>query len=71
MDKFLKVNGPRPTTKHSVYSFRHGFQDRLTAVEAPDSLQTDLIGHRYERERYGLGPSLVQKSEWLSRIGFF
>lgn len=71
MNKFLKVNGLRPTTTHSVYSFRHGFQDRLTAVEAPDRLQADLMGHSYVRERYGLGPSLAQKSEWLSRIGFF
>lgn len=71
INKFLKVQKLRPTDNHSVYSFRHGFQDRLTAVEAPDRLQADLMGHRYIRERYGVGPSLAQKAEWLSKVGFF
>ncbi len=71
INKFLKVNDLRPTPDHSVYSFRHGFQDRMTAVEAPDRVQADLMGHRYVRERYGAGPSLTQKAEWLSRISFF
>ena len=71
INKFLKANGLCPTAKHSVYSFRHGFQDRLTAAEAPDRIQADLMGHRYVRERYGCGPSLSQKAEWLSKVGFF
>ena len=71
INKFLKVNNLRPCPDHSVYSFRHGFQDRLTAVEAPDRIQADLMGHRYVRERYGVGPSLAQKAQWLSKIGFF
>ena len=71
VNKFLKTRNLRPTPNHSVYSFRHGFQDRLTAVEAPDRIQADLMGHRYVRERYGTGPSLAQKADWLSRIGFF
>ena len=71
INKFLKTRELRPTPDHSAYSFRHGFQDRLTAVEAPDRIQADLMGHRYVRERYGAGPSLAQKAEWLSRVGFF
>jgi hypothetical protein len=70
INKFLRVNKLQPTSDHTVYSFRHGFQDRLTAVEAPDRIQADLMGHRYVRERYGAGPSLAQKAEWLSRVGF-
>lgn len=71
VNKFLKVHDLRPTPEHCVYSFRHGFQDRLTAVEAPDRIQADLMGHRYVRERYGRGPALAQKAQWLSKIGFF
>ena len=71
VNKFLGHHKLRPTRDHCVYSFRHGFQDRLTAAEAPDRIQADLMGHRYIRERYGKGPSLEQKHKWLSRIGFF
>jgi integrase len=38
VNKFLRVNGLRPTKDHSVYSLGHSFKDRLVAVEAPDSL---------------------------------
>ncbi len=71
VNKFLKTRNLRPTDDHSVYSFRHGFQDRLTAIEAPDRIQADLMGHRYVRERYGAGPSLAQKAVWLAKVGFF
>ena len=68
LNKFLKTNDLKPTQEHCLYSFRHSFQDRLTAVEAPDRIQADLMGHRYVRERYGAGPSLAQKAEWLERV---
>ena len=69
--KFLSTKNLRPTEDHCLYSFRHSFQDRLTAVEAPDRMQADLMGHRYVRERYGSGPSLEQKAKWLNRISYF
>lgn len=69
--KFLKAKNLRPTRDHCLYSFRHSFQDRLTAVEAPDRMQADLMGHRYIRERYGVGPSLEQKAKWLAKISYF
>ena len=71
INKFLKTRHLRPTPDHSAYSFRHGFQDRLTAIEAPDRIQADLMGHRYVWERYGAGPSLEQKAAWLTKVGFF
>ena len=68
INKFLKVNDLKPEPGHCLYSFRHSFQDRLIAVEAPDRMQADLMGHRYVRERYGKGPSLEQKASWLERV---
>jgi integrase len=68
LNKHLKSHGLKPSPKHCVYSFRHGFQDRLIAVEAPDRIQADLMGHRYVRERYGKGPDLAQKAVWLQRV---
>lgn len=60
----------RPTPDHSIYSLRHTFEDRLTAVEAPEKLIAAMMGHKYSRPKYGAGPSLEQKRVWLQRIAF-
>jgi hypothetical protein len=70
INKFLRQHKLLPSESHSLYSLRHAFQDRLTAVEAPDRLQADLMGHKYVRERYGVGPSLEQKQKWLEKIAY-
>lgn len=67
-NKFLREKGLFPSEKHSAYSLRHGFQDRLTAVNAGERVQTDLMGHRFNREKYGNGASLEQKKEWMDKI---
>lgn len=54
----------------TIYGLRHGFEDRLTAVEAPEKLIAALMGHKYSRPKYGSGPSLAQKLGWLERIAF-
>lgn len=69
-NKFLKENSLFPSRQHTLYSLRHSFEDRLTAVEPPDKLQAALMGHKYARPRYGLGPTLEQKHFWLSKIAF-
>lgn len=70
LNKFLRSHNLLPTENHSVYSLRHSFEDRLTAVEPPDKVQAALMGHKYSRERYGDGPSLAQKHKWLQKIAF-
>jgi integrase len=67
VNKVLKNAGLRPNGQ-SLYSLRHTFEDRLTAVEAPEKLMAALMGHKYSRPKYGAGPSLEQKREWLQRI---
>ena len=67
-NKFLRDNKLLPSKKHSVYSFRHSFQDRLTAVDAPDRVQAELMGHKFERIEYGDGPTLKKKLEWMDKI---
>jgi len=69
-NKSLGALGMRPTPDHSIYSLRHTFEDRLTAVEAPEKLVAALMGHKFSRPKYGAGPSLGQKLEWLQRIAF-
>jgi integrase len=70
VNKFLRVNGLRPTKDHSVYSLRHSFKDRLVAVEAPDSLIDSLMGHKTYKPKYGKGPSLELKLKFLQQIAF-
>jgi integrase len=70
VNKFLAENGLLPGQGQTLYSLRHTFEDRLTAVEAPDKIAAALMGHKYHRPRYGVGPSLTQKAEWLQRIAF-
>lgn len=67
---FLQDQGLRPTRKHTLYSLRHTFKDRLIAIEAQDSLIESLMGHADEHPKYGAGPSLELKQKWLHRIAF-
>jgi len=68
MNRWLTDEGLRPTPKHVIYSFRHGFADRLRAVECPIWLQDSLMGHAPKGENYGDGAKLDQARDWLSRV---
>jgi integrase len=70
VNQALEARGLRPEPGQTLYSLRHTFEDRLTAVEAPEKVVAALMGHKWHRPRYGLGPSLEQKREWLKRIAF-
>jgi integrase len=70
VNKALEARGLRPELGQSLYSLRHTFEDRLTAVDAPDKIIACLMGHKWSRPRYGIGPSLEHKREWLERIAF-
>lgn len=70
VNKFLLAHGMRPTRLHSLYSLRHSFKDRLVAVEAPDSLIDNLMGHSTGKSKYGKGPPLELKLKFLELIAF-
>lgn len=70
INKYFRENNILPSKHYSLYSLRHSFEDRLTAVEPPDKVQAALMGHKYVRPRYGSGPSLEQKRLWLDKIAF-
>ena len=69
-NKALDAQGLRPTPDHTLYGLRHTFEDRMTAIEAPEKVAAALMGHKYHRPKYGSGPSLEQKLEWLQRMAF-
>lgn len=70
VNKVMAHNKLLPTPEHSLYSLRHTFEDRLTAVEAPEKVTASLMGHKWIRPKYGAGPSLEQKRDWLEKIAF-
>lgn len=66
--KYLTYRNLFPSTQHTIYSLRHSFQDRLLAVNTPDRIQADLMGHKFARPRYGDGATLAHKLEWMQKI---
>lgn len=68
ISKFLRDHKLTPSKQHTVYSLRHSFQDRILSVNAPDRVQAELMGHKFNRPKYGNGASLEQKLEWLNKI---
>ncbi len=68
VNKLLRERKLLPSERHSLYSIRHTFVDRLNAAAIPDRYQVDLIGHKFDRPKYGEGQSLAQKRELLQRL---
>jgi len=67
VNRYLRENGLLPTERHTLYSLRHSFQERLNAVETPERLDCELMGHKFSREKYG-DISLEQKRDHLVKI---
>ena len=70
VNKFLRANGLLESPKHSLYSLRHSFEDRMIAAGIDDRIRRDLFGHRLNRERYGKGASLEQVAKLVRGIAF-
>jgi len=70
VNKFLRANGLLESPRHSMYSLRHAFEDRMLAAGIDDRIRRDLFGHRLDRERYGKGASLEHVAELVARIAF-
>lgn len=68
LGKYLKEHNLIPSEHHTIYSLRHSFQDRLLAVNTPDRIQADLMGHKFSRPRYGEGATLAHKLEWMKKV---
>ncbi len=68
LGKYLREHKLLPSENHTTYSLRHSFQDRLLAANAPDRVQADLMGHKFQRPAYGEGATLAHKLEWMRKI---
>ncbi|WP_309385669.1 tyrosine-type recombinase/integrase [Cerasicoccus frondis] len=69
-NKYLKENNLRPTPRHTLYSLRHTFKDRLRDAGAPEEVIQELMGHRKHGPQYGRGHTLETKLKWLEQIAF-
>lgn len=68
VNKFLDENNLLETPSHVLYSLRHSFKDRLTSVDAPGLIGSELMGHKFDRPFYCQGPTLEKKLEWVLKI---
>lgn len=68
VNKFLRENKLLESDKHTMYSLRHSFEDRLLGAGTDERIRRDLMGHRLTRERYGKGADLVQLHRVLQAI---
>jgi integrase len=70
INKYLRENDLKPTPKHSLYSLRHTFKDRLRDSSAPEEVIDELMGHKSSGPKYGRGHILETKYEWMKKIAF-
>ncbi|WP_303316865.1 DUF6538 domain-containing protein [Flavivirga abyssicola] len=68
INNWLSKNNLRPTQKHSLYSLRHSFQDRLTALDVKDRVQCQLMGHKFNRSLYGGGATLEHLYDIMKEV---
>lgn len=70
VNNYLTDHNLRPSPRHSAYSLRHTFKDRLRDAEAPEEIIDGLMGHKKSGPKYGRGHKLETKKKWLSQIAF-
>lgn len=68
VNKYLRNNGLAPTPRHTLYGLRHSMEDRMKEAGIGDDLRRILLGHRIDREEYGIGGSLEWRRDELSKV---
>jgi integrase len=68
LNKYLRENKLFPTPRHTLYSFRHSFEDRMKDGGIEDELRRLLMGHTVDRPKYGSGGSLEWRQAELMKI---
>jgi integrase len=69
-NKYFKKNKLLPTPRHTIYSLRHSFKDRLKDVECPEEMIDELMGHKIDKPKYGDGYGLQLKLKNIQAIAF-
>ena len=58
INRSLRDSGIVTDKRQSLYSLRHWFQDQLTKRDVVDRAQAQLMGHKFQRPKYGYGKDL-------------
>lgn len=68
LNKFFRENDLFPSDKHSIYSFRHSFEDRMKDARVDSEVRRILMGHTVDRAEYGEGGSLKLRLEEVKKV---
>lgn len=68
LNKQLRAAGLAETDRHTAYSLRHSFEDRMKEAHFDEELRRILMGHAIDRPKYGSGGSLEWRQGQLQRI---
>jgi integrase len=68
VNKYLDTHGLKESERHTLYSLRHGFKDRLREAGTPTELMDELMGHDPKKPQYGDGYGLKLKLKYVSAI---
>lgn len=60
INRHLRLSGLVTDKRQSLYSLRHWFQDQLTKRDVVDRAQAQLMGHKFQRPKYGYGKDLSE-----------
>jgi integrase len=68
VNKHLRAKKLLPSPKHSAYSLRHSFEDRMKNAKLDEELRRMLMGHTIDRPLYGQGGDMKMWQEELMRL---
>ncbi|SDR20358.1 tyrosine-type recombinase/integrase [Pseudovibrio sp. Tun.PSC04-5.I4] len=70
VNKVMVERKLKETDRHTPYSLRHSFEESMLEAGVDHRLRVELMGHAYNRPKYGEGGSLELKREAIMRFAF-
>lgn len=68
INRNLRDSGIVTDKRQSLYSLRHWFQDQLTKRDVVDRAQAQLMGHKFQRPKYGYGKDLAELRDIIAEF---
>jgi len=69
LNKWIRTRNALKESRLTCHSLRHSMKDRLRAVQCPDSIQDQILGHTTQGvgARYGQGYPLSLLADWTNK----
>lgn len=68
INRHFRESGLVTDKRQSLYSLRHWFQDQLTKRDVVDRAQAQLMGHKFQRPKYGYGKDLGELRDIIAQF---